>query len=112
MHLDGLTFASGTRFHFDLNLFDTETPAIAYLVLTFAQLAREGLGPGRRKVELTSVTQLNRQGNPSATVYENGSRTIHQNIPPLELNRTWANCSRKWASIQPAADIFSAPKPP
>ena len=33
MHLDGLTFASGTRFHFDLNLFDTETPAIAYLVL-------------------------------------------------------------------------------
>jgi len=86
MHLDGLTFASGTRFHFDLNLFDTETPAIAYLVLTFAQLAREGLGSGRRKVELTSVTQLSGQGNPAATVYENGSMTVHQEMPPLELS--------------------------
>jgi len=86
MHLDGLTFASGARFHFDLNLFDTETPAIAYLVLTFAQLAREGLGPGRRKVELTSVTQLSEQSDPCATVYENGSMTVHQNVPPLELN--------------------------
>ncbi len=88
MHLDGLTFASGSRFHFDLNLFDTETPAIAYLVLTFAQLAREGLGPGRRKVELTSVAQLNKEGNPAAAVYENGSMTIHQDSPPLELDLT------------------------
>jgi hypothetical protein len=86
IHLDGLTFAPGTRFHFDLNLFDTETLAIAYLVLTFAQLARDGLGPGRRKVELTSVTQLSGQGNPSATVYENGSMTVRHDIPPLELS--------------------------
>jgi hypothetical protein len=43
MHLDGKTFAPGQRFHFDLNLFDTDSPAIAYLVLAFAQLAREGL---------------------------------------------------------------------
>jgi hypothetical protein len=86
MHLDGLTFASGTRFHFDLNLFDTETPAVAYLVLAFAQLAREGLGPGRRKVELTSVVQLSGQRVPTATIYENGSMTIHQSILPLELN--------------------------
>jgi hypothetical protein len=86
MHLDGLTFAPGTRFHFDLNLFDTETPAIAYLVLTFAQLACEGLGPGRRTVELTSVTQLSGEGNPAAAVYENGSMTVHQDMAPLELS--------------------------
>jgi hypothetical protein len=86
MHLDGTTFASGSHFYFDLNLFDTQTPAIAYLVLTFAQLAREGLGPGRRRVELTSVTQLSEQGNRCATIYENGSMMVHQNIPPLELD--------------------------
>ncbi|HEX4231545.1 MAG TPA: CRISPR system precrRNA processing endoribonuclease RAMP protein Cas6 [Bryobacteraceae bacterium] len=86
MHLDGSTFAAGSQFYFDLNLFDTETPAIAYLVATFAQLAREGLGPGRRKVELTSVTLLSELGDPSATIYENGSMTVRQNIRPLELN--------------------------
>jgi CRISPR-associated endoribonuclease Cas6 len=86
MHLDGRSFAAGKRFHFDLNLFDTETPAVAYLVLAFAQLAREGLGPHRGKVELTSVMQLSVQGEPSATVYENGSMMVQQNIPPLELN--------------------------
>jgi len=86
MHLDGRTFAAGERFHFDLNLFDTESPAVAYLVLTFAQLAREGLGPHRGKVELTSVTQLSGQREVSATVYENGSMMVDQSIPPLELN--------------------------
>lgn len=85
-HLDGVTIAAGGDFHFDLNLFDTETPAVAYLVLTFAQLAREGLGPGRRKVELVSVAQLNENGDPCATIYENGSMTIRQNVPPLEVN--------------------------
>jgi hypothetical protein len=84
--LDGLTVAAGARFHFDLNLFDTETPAIAYLVLTFAQLAREGLGPGRRRVELTSVEQLDQDGQCFATVYEKASATVRQSIPALELS--------------------------
>jgi CRISPR-associated endoribonuclease Cas6 len=86
MHLDGRSFASGERFDFDLNLFDTESPAVAYLVLTFAQLAREGLGPHRGKVELTSVAQLSAQGKACAMVYENGSMMVQQNTPPLELN--------------------------
>jgi hypothetical protein len=86
MHLDGVTVPENGSFHFDLNLFDTKTPAIAYLVLTFAQLAREGLGPGRRKVELVSVAQLNDQGCPSATIYENGSMMVRQNVLPLALD--------------------------
>jgi CRISPR-associated endoribonuclease Cas6 len=85
-HLDGLTVPTGAGFHFDLNLFDIKTPAVAYLVLTFAQLAREGLGPGRRKVELANVAQMDKEGCPSATIYENSSMTVRQNIPPLELD--------------------------
>lgn len=85
-HLDGCTLAPGARFHFDLNLFDTNTPAIAYLVLTFAQLAREGLGPGRRKVELTAVEQLDDHGQASALIYDNASATVKQNVAPLQLN--------------------------
>lgn len=86
MHLDGRTVAAGQRFHFDLNLFDTETPAVAYLVLTFAQLAREGLGPGRRKVELLGVEQLDEHGYPCAVVYDSESATVRQNAPALDLD--------------------------
>ena len=84
-HLDGCTLAAGTRFHFDLNLFDTQTPAVAYLVLTFAQLARDGLGPGRRKVELVRVEQLDERAQPAALIYDSGSATVRQNVAPLQL---------------------------
>ncbi len=56
-HLDGLTIPSGAAFHFDLNLFDTASADINSLAAAFAELAREGLGPGRGKVELTQVSQ-------------------------------------------------------
>ena len=85
-HLDGCTFPPATRFHFDLNFFDTHTSAIAYLVLAFAQLARDGLGPGRRKIELISVEQLDEQSRPSALIYDNASATVRQNIAPLQLD--------------------------
>jgi hypothetical protein len=87
-HLDGQTFAAGQCFHFDLNLFDTASPAIAYLILTFAQLARDGLGPGRRKVELTSVARLNEQGELGPPLYENGCIKAPPNNSPLTLDLT------------------------
>jgi hypothetical protein len=62
-HLDGRTIEPGETFHFDLNLFDVKPDAVAYLVLAFAQLAREGLGPGRSRVELTGVSQLDQNGD-------------------------------------------------
>jgi len=52
-HLDGRTIEPGEAFYFDLNLFDVKNDAVSYLSLAFAQLAREGLGPGRSRVELT-----------------------------------------------------------
>ena len=85
-HLDGCTIAAGGRFHFDVNLFDTESPAIAYLVLTFAQLAREGLGPGRRRVELVSVEELSERSEPLAVIYDSASATVRQNVAPMELD--------------------------
>jgi hypothetical protein len=85
-HLDGRTFAPGATFHFDLNLFDTNTPAIAYLVLTFAQVARDGLGASRSHAELCRVEQLDENGCACATVYEKESATVRQNVPAIELS--------------------------
>jgi hypothetical protein len=95
-HLDGQTFAPGQQFHFDLNLFDTQSPAIAYLALTFAQLAREGLGPGRRKVELATVARLDERGEPGQLFYENGSIKAQGKLPLLafDLNPTGEPVSR------------------
>jgi hypothetical protein len=83
MHLDGQTFAAGQEFYFDINLFDLSPENIAYLILTFAQLSREGLGPGRCKVELTGVTRRN---EPAVPIYESGSIRNEGAGGPLELD--------------------------
>jgi hypothetical protein len=85
-HLDGRTIHAGESFHFDLNLFDIHSPAVAYLVLAFAQLAREGLGPRRSRVELANVSQLDAQGHPAAAIFEGRSLVLQQNVAPLEVN--------------------------
>ena len=61
-HLDGCTVRRGERFHFDVHLFQLRDPAIACFVLTFAQLANEGLGPGRARAVLNCVEQLDAAG--------------------------------------------------
>jgi hypothetical protein len=81
MHLDGRTIQADETFYFDLNLFDTRADAVAYLVLAFTQLAREGLGPGRSRVELTGVSQLDENGSPAESAFPK--------VPaPLELDLT------------------------
>lgn len=85
-HLDDVTIAPASPFHFDLNLFDLNGNAVAYLVLAFAQLAREGLGPRRGRVELTAVSQLDANGAPSVALYDGGSLLLRQNAAPLELS--------------------------
>jgi len=85
-HLDGRTVRTGESFHFDLNLFDIHSPAVAYLVLAFAQLAREGLGPRRSRVELSRVSQLDAHGDAAAAIFDGSSLLMQQNAPPLEVN--------------------------
>ncbi|PWU05834.1 MAG: hypothetical protein C5B51_13620 [Terriglobia bacterium] len=72
-HLDGSTVPAGGHFHFDLNLFDLEKPAIAYLVTAFAQLAQEGLGPHHGRADLISVWRRNQAGEVIAPVFEDNS---------------------------------------
>src|SRR5262249_9838028 len=69
-HLDGCTVARGTPFFFNLNLFDLHSPSIAYLVLAFSHLAREGIGPRRGRAELAEVWQLNEAGDPQSRIYD------------------------------------------
>jgi hypothetical protein len=84
MHLDGSVIAPGEKFFFDLNLFEMQVTAIAYLVLSFSQLARVGIGPQRGKAELVEVSRLGPDGNPAAQIYD-GRSVLQQGIQPLEL---------------------------
>ncbi len=73
-HLDGATIQPGSAFHFDLNLFDVrKLEVLAYFVLAFAQLAREGLGARRGAVELTTVEHLDEGRSPIACIYNGTS---------------------------------------
>jgi hypothetical protein len=87
-HLDGRTVPAGTAFHFDINLFDIRNPAIAYLVLAFSQLGREGLGPQRRPVDLTSVWQLGLDGQPATRLFD-GTSLVGTQVPAQERNWPW-----------------------
>ncbi len=91
MHLDGRTIAPDTTFFLDLNLFDVHHPVISYLVLTFAQLAREGLGPSRGRVELTSVYLLTELGQIGSIVFKDSLITAEESSSPLRLNLTSAS---------------------
>ncbi len=56
-HLEGRTIRAATEFSFDMNLFDTRVPSAMLFALAFAELSRDGLGPGRGRAELLRVTQ-------------------------------------------------------
>lgn len=53
--LDGRTVQAGEEFGFLLNVFEKSGESLPYFVRSFAELAREGLGPGRGRAELLSV---------------------------------------------------------
>lgn len=85
-HLDGRTIRAGETFFFDLNLFDMGNPSIAYLVLAFAQLAHEGLGPRRGRANLTEVSQVGESGEQVARIYDGESFLLQQGAAPMELS--------------------------
>ena len=68
-HLDGRAVRPGEALHFDVHIFDVADPALPYFVLAFAQLAREGLGPGRGRAQLAAVDQLD-LGGAAARVFD------------------------------------------
>jgi hypothetical protein len=69
-HLDGRAVAPGEAFYFDVHLFDVRDPALPHFVRAFAQLAHEGLGPGRGRADLVSVEQLGLDSEPLAQVFD------------------------------------------
>lgn len=84
-HLDGRTVAHSEEFYFDLNVFELRDPSLAYFVLAFSQLAREGLGPRRGRALLTSVWQLDRGGEPALQIYDGSRFLLDEPAPPLSL---------------------------
>jgi CRISPR-associated endoribonuclease Cas6 len=85
-NLDGRTIQPGESFHFDLHVFTRDSEVLAYFVLTFAALAREGLGPRRGKTELQHVDTIPIDGEPSQTVYEKSRRMIGASVRPASLD--------------------------
>src|SRR5258708_28887855 len=84
-HLDGCTVRPGAAFSFDLHLFDMRSPAIAYLVLAFSQLARDGLGPSRGRAGLSEVWQVGEDGEPVERIFDGESFLLQQGPAPMEL---------------------------
>jgi hypothetical protein len=81
-HLDGRHVSPGESFWFDLHVFSLDHNVLAYFVLTFASLAREGLGPRRGKAELQRVA------SGAQTLYEGSTQTISGTVQPLSLDLT------------------------
>ena len=80
-HLDGCTIPKSSEFYFDLNLFELRDPALAYFVLAFSELARDGLGPRRGRARLTSVWLR----EPEVQVYDGSTFLPAGAPPPLEI---------------------------
>ena len=85
-HLDGCTVRPGASFSFDLNLFDMRSPAIAYLVLAFSQLAREGLGPSRGRATLSEVWQVGEDGESVARIFDGELFLLQDGPAPMKLS--------------------------
>ncbi len=85
-HLDGHTIRPGRPFYFDLNVFSLEPGTLAYFVLTFAALAREGLGPNRGKAELQCVRRLAAGGLPEQVIYSSAGQMVAGLVEPVTLS--------------------------
>ncbi len=85
-HLNGRSVARGEAFHFDLNLFSLDPETIDYFVLTFAALAREGLGPTRGKAELRRVLRIAAGWLPEVTLFSPDHGLAASGIEPVSLS--------------------------
>jgi hypothetical protein len=84
--LDGLTIQPGQPFHFDLHVFALDPAVLAYFVLTFAALAREGLGPRRGKAHLQCVRRIAVAAFPGHILFEGATQMMAGSIEPVSLD--------------------------
>jgi len=70
--LDGRRYSAGSDFRIDIHVFDVAEPVLEYLVLSFLELASEGIGAGRGRIALRRVHAVSASGNPGALVYDDG----------------------------------------
>lgn len=81
-HLDGITVRPGEPFWFGLNVFSLDHTVLAYFVLTFASLAREGLGPQRAKAQLQRVLSGDQ------LLYDGNTQAISAKVQPMAVDLT------------------------
>ena len=65
-----LHLAAGQTFTIDLHLFDLAQPFLRYFIWALSQLADEGLGAGRPRVQLESVARLSVDCMPQEVVFD------------------------------------------
>jgi hypothetical protein len=85
-HLDGRHISSGETFSFGLNLFSLEPEALTCFVSAFAALAREGVGPDRRKAVLQAVRRLAAGESPEQTLYAGPGLGLASRVEPVTLS--------------------------
>jgi len=62
-HLDQAHIHAGSKFYFDVNVFDTRDDVVVRsIIMAFTELAEDGLGARRSRTELNDVWQLNESG--------------------------------------------------
>jgi hypothetical protein len=57
-HLEGLTIPPQGAFYLDVHVFDLRVPVLAHFRSAFARFAERGIGPGRGRMELERVDEL------------------------------------------------------
>jgi hypothetical protein len=75
-HLDGVTVEPGEAFHFDLHLFALDPELPGYLTLAFAEIGRQGLGPGRGRADFCRAEHLDLSDRLVARVFESGGELL------------------------------------
>ena len=86
--MDGRTFGVGEPFSFDIHLFLTVDPPLAYFILAFAQLAESGLGPSRGRVRLQAVDVIGAADESQGRVFDSDGFQLAALPAPIELELT------------------------
>ena len=85
-NLDGQRVESGGKFWFDLHVFDLASSTVTQVVRAFAELAHEGLGPGRGQATLERVEQLGEHNEPVSQVHDGSTFDFAHPAAPVTFS--------------------------